>query len=251
MCRARSIAALFLAAGYNVLTWDPRGLGASGGTVMFDSPDFEARDVQALIDFVAAQPEALLDAPGDPSVGMAGFSYGGGIQFVSAAIDPRIDAIVPDGAWHSLLSSLFKDGGVKVGWLAEICAGGEATALGGGLFGDAGLQFGGTAPQLERACLEALGGGQISAASRRWFADRGPGDLVDGIRAPTLILQGTVDVLFSLGEAIANYDRLRADGVPVKMLWYCGGHGECLTPDRRRRGLARRPGPSARTRRHA
>lgn len=65
---------LLLSAGYNALTWDPRGLGASGGSVMFDSPDFEARDVMALIDFVAVQPEALLDGPGDPRVGMAGFS---------------------------------------------------------------------------------------------------------------------------------------------------------------------------------
>ena len=40
------------AEGYNTLTWDPRGIGGSGGIVNFDSPDFEARDVQALIDFV-------------------------------------------------------------------------------------------------------------------------------------------------------------------------------------------------------
>ena len=39
---------------------------------------------------------------------MSGFSYGGAIQFVSAAIDPRIDAIVPDVAWHSLPTSLFR-----------------------------------------------------------------------------------------------------------------------------------------------
>src|SRR6476661_6991142 len=50
-------------AGYNVLTWDPRGFGTSEGTVEVDSPDFEGRDAQALIDFIAAQPEAQLDAP--------------------------------------------------------------------------------------------------------------------------------------------------------------------------------------------
>ena len=67
-------------AGYNVLTWDPRGFGNSGGTVMVDSPDFERRDVQGLLDFVAMQPESQLDAPGDPRAGMTGASYGGGRQ---------------------------------------------------------------------------------------------------------------------------------------------------------------------------
>lgn len=228
------------AAGYNVLTWDPRGLGASGGTVMFNSPDFEARDVSALIDFVAAQPEALLDAAADPRVGMSGSSYGGGIQFVSAAVDRRIDAIVPDVAWHSLLTSFFKDGAVKAGWLTLICGGGEAAALTGGLFfGAAGLQLGGTATELRTACLEALAGGRISASSSQWIANRGPGDRVATIRAPTLITQGTVDTLFTLGEAIANYDTLRRNHVPVKMLWYCGGHGACRTPPGDPRHVAR------------
>ena len=77
------------AEGYNTLTWDPRGIGGSGGIVNFDSPDFEARDVQALIDFVATAPEALLDGPNDPRVGMSGSSYGGGIQLATAAIDAR------------------------------------------------------------------------------------------------------------------------------------------------------------------
>jgi hypothetical protein len=40
---------------------------------------FEGRDVSALVDYVAAQPEAQLDAAGDPRAGMSGSSYGGGI----------------------------------------------------------------------------------------------------------------------------------------------------------------------------
>lgn len=233
-------AATLRAAGYNVLTWDPRGLGSSGGTVMFDSPDFEARDVSALIDFVAAQPEALLDDARDPRVGMSGSSYGGGIQFVGAAIDRRIDAIVPDIAWHSLPTSFFRDGAIKTGWLTLICGGGETAALTDGiLFPAAGLQLGGTAAELKRACLEALTGGPMSSASRQWLASRGPRDLIHRIRAPTLITQGTVDTLFPLTEAIANYDLLRRNDVSVKMLWYCGGHGECRTADTDPRHVAR------------
>jgi len=49
------------------------------------------------------------------------------------------------------------------------------------------------------------------------------------VTVPTLIVQGTVDGLFSLDESVTNYRLLRARDVPVKLLWYCGGHGVCLT----------------------
>ena len=45
----------------------------------------------------------------------------------------------------------------------------------------------------------------------------------------TLLVQGTVDTLFTLDEAVRNYDLLRKQGTPTAMLWYCGGHGTCLT----------------------
>jgi len=71
-------------AGLNVLTWDARGFGSSGGTVEVDSPDAEARDVSALITWLAKQKEAKLDRKGDPRVGMSGVSYAGGIELVTA-----------------------------------------------------------------------------------------------------------------------------------------------------------------------
>src|SRR5215207_3680098 len=79
-------------AGFNVLTWDSRGFGNSGGTVTVDSPDAEGRDVSALLDWLALQPEAQLDRAGDPRVGMTGVSYAGGIELVTAPTDERIDA---------------------------------------------------------------------------------------------------------------------------------------------------------------
>jgi ABC-2 type transport system ATP-binding protein len=204
-------------AGYNVLTWDPRGFGASGGTVTVDSPDAEGRDVQGLISEVAAKPEALLDGPGDPRAGMVGPSYGGGIQLVTAGIDDRLDAIVPDIAWNSLRTSLYKDDTFKGGW---------GTAL-----YSLGKVMGTLDPHIDSAYTAGTTTGKISDADRDWFASRGPGDaLVSKIRIPTFLTQGTADTLFTLQEAVRNYGILRGNGVPVKMLWFCGGHGACLTP---------------------
>jgi ABC-2 type transport system ATP-binding protein len=216
------------AAGYNVVTFDPRGIGGSGGMIMFDSPAFEGRDARAIIDWVAAQPEVQLDAPGDPRLGMTGTSYGAAIQLLSAAVDPRIDALVPDLGWHSLITSLDRDGDVKTGWLAPLCG---LDVLAGAVDGRATVAdvrpvTAGSA--LKTACVEGVAGA-LSGASTTWLADHGPGTLVKQIRAPTLLMQGTTDTLFPLDEAIVNYAALRANGVPVKMIWYCGGHVACPT----------------------
>jgi ABC-2 type transport system ATP-binding protein len=215
--------------GYNVLTWDPRGFGASGGVSTFDSPAFEGRDVSALVDYVAAQPEAQLDATGDPRVGMSGSSYGAGIQLVAAAIDQRLDAIVPDLAWNSLLGAVAKDGAFKAGWWLSLCTYGEVFGLTAFPPGPA-VQLGSVDPALTTACLEGNLLGRLSAASTQWVTSRGPGALVGQIRAPTLLMQGTPDTLMGLDQAIATYATLRANHVPAKMLWYCGGHGTCTTP---------------------
>lgn len=204
-----------LRAGFNVLTWDPRGFGASGGTVEVDSPQYEGRDVSAMISWLARQPQALLDRPGDPRVGMVGGSYGGGIQLVAAAIDPRIDVIVPDIAWNSLVTSLYKEQTVKTGWSSILYSIGR---LAGRLD-----------PIIGQAYDAGAAGQPLTAQERDFFASRGPGNLVKRIRVPTLLIQGTVDNLFTLQEAVTNYSILRHDGVPVKMLWFCGGHGVCLT----------------------
>src|SRR4051794_10816367 len=203
------------AAGYNVLTWDPRGFGSSGGRVSVDGPDFEGRDVQALIDFIAKQPEATLERAGDPRLGMTGGSYGGGIQLVAAALDRRIDTIVPDIAWHSLITSLYKDATFKSGWNDILSNPGKARGT--------------YDPPIDSAFQSGTTTGSISPEDQAWFASRGPGDLVSRIHIPTLLEQGTVDTLFTLNEGITNYGTLRSNGVPLKMLWFCGGHGACLT----------------------
>ncbi len=215
--------------GFNVVTWDPRGFGASGGVATFDSPAFEGRDVSALLDWIAAQPEAQLDAAGDPRAGMSGSSYGGGIQLVAAAIDQRLDAIVPDLAWNSLLPGIARDGAFKAGWWLSLCVYGEVFGLTSYPPGPT-IQPSSIDPALRTLCLEGNLLGRLSPASTLWVTSRGPGALVSQIRAPTLLTQGTPDTLFGLDQAIATYTALRANNVPTKMLWYCGGHGTCTTP---------------------
>jgi ABC-2 type transport system ATP-binding protein len=202
-------------AGFNVLTWDARGWGQSGGTVEVDSKDFEGRDVQALLDFLAKQPEARLDGPNDPRVGMSGVSYGGGIQLVTAGLDRRVDVITPTIAWNALTSSLYKDQTVKGGWGAVLTAAAASRPS--------------VDPHVFSAFTNGTATGKVSADDEAFFVARATAPLVERIRVPTLLVQGTADTLFTLPEAIRNYAILHRNGVPLKMLWFCGGHGVCLT----------------------
>src|SRR3954468_20995990 len=51
-----------------------------------------------------------------------------------------------------------------------------------------------------------------------------PAGVLDRIDAPTLLVQGTQDSLFGLGQADANARGIAANGTPVKVVWYTGGH---------------------------
>ena len=201
-------------AGYNVLTWDPRGFGESTGVAQVNAKEFEGRDVSQLLDWVATQPVAELDAERNPRVGMVGGSYGGGIQLVVAATDCRVDAIVPVIAWNSLKSSLFRAETVKSGWAGILSDSSSSDSVD---------------PHVQHAQDSAQATGTLNAEDQAWFIARGPAELVNQIAAPTLIIQGTVDTLFTLGEGITNYNILTMNGVPVSMIWYCDGHGVCLT----------------------
>jgi ABC-2 type transport system ATP-binding protein len=219
----------FVQAGYNVLTWDPRGFGGSGGTVEIDSPDFEGRDAQALVDFIAKQPEAQLDAPGDPRLGMSGGSYGGGIQLVLAGLDQRVDAIAPTIAWNSLVTSLFKNGKIKLGWGLALSGLGVPFGVAPGIVSPAGPQAGQQSPEFYSTVVDGLATGTVSDSNRQWFAAHGPDYLLSNIKIPTLLIEGTVDTLFTLDEAHRNFEALQKNGIPLKMMFFCGGHGVCLT----------------------
>jgi ABC-2 type transport system ATP-binding protein len=200
--------------GFNVLTWDPRGFGHSGGEAEVDSPNDEGRDVSAMLNWVAQEPGVELDRPGVPRVGMVGESYGGGVQFAAAEGDCRIDAIAPTIAWHSLGTSLDKNQTPKTGW-GNILASVSSTAK--------------LDPEITTADNEMNTTGTIDARAVSFFDSRGPAQFLARVKVPTLILQGTVDDLFTLDEGIENYEALHHQGTTVAMAWFCGGHGVCLT----------------------
>src|SRR5215471_9959865 len=97
-------------AGFAVLTWSPRGTGASTGQIALNSPDYEIKDTEQLVSWLARQPRVLLDHPDDPRVGIAGASYGGGISLLAAAYDRRIDTVVAQSTWNDLATALFPNG---------------------------------------------------------------------------------------------------------------------------------------------
>ncbi len=92
-------------------------------------------------------------------------------------------------------------------------------------------------PRIYTALQDGLQTGEFTPTDQAFFASRGPASLLSRIHIPVLLMQATDDTLFTLHEAIANYAALRANGVPVQMLWFCGSlsdnpgvaHGQCLT----------------------
>ena len=199
-------------AGYNVVTWDPRGEWNSGGTLELNAAEYEGRDMSAIISWIAQQPEALLDSPGDPRLGMVGVSYGGGIQLVTAANDTRVDAIVPAIAYNRLDTSLYKSNAFKSSWATPLTA--VLELLGGRIN-----------PRILPAAIYGDLTGDLSPEDLALFLSRNPN--IDAITAPTLLINGTVDTLFSLAEADATAKTLLENGVPTKVIWFCGGHGVC------------------------
>jgi dienelactone hydrolase len=80
--------------GYGVLLFDARGMGTSGGRAMNLGWAGDA-DVHAAVDFLAARPDV------DPDrIAVLGESMGGEEAIGAMASDPRIRAVVAEGATH-------------------------------------------------------------------------------------------------------------------------------------------------------
>jgi ABC-2 type transport system ATP-binding protein len=223
--------------GYAVLAWTAEGFGASGGQIHLDSPDWEVRDAQRLIDWLAARPEIRQDAPGDPKVAVVGGSYGGGLALMAAGYDKRIDAIVPQITWNDLGNAFLPEAtgaGAGTGVFKKVWAGlffGSGASAASALtnappqraqVGDP--SCGRFAEDVCQAYLSIASTGTATPEQLGLLHRSSPSSILDRITAPTLLIQGQADSLFPLSEADANARGIAARGTPVRVAWFTGGH---------------------------
>lgn len=233
--------------GYVVLTYSARGFGASGGLVHVADPDYEIADSSALIDVLAERDDVVMDAEGDPRVGLVGASYGGGISLMTGATDDRVDTVVAAITWNDLADAFFPEnvldgdpadtgspapvdpidtaGPFKQLWASRFFLG---TAAQGG--GDP--VCGRFAPEVCQPFLDAADTGQPGDELIDLLRSHSPAPLLEGLGAPTYLVQGMADSLFGVEQSDATARALSGQGTPVAVRWMDGGHdGVSTTAD--------------------
>jgi ABC-2 type transport system ATP-binding protein len=248
-------------AGYAVVSIDQRGHGESGGTIRVMDPDFEGRDLVAIVDWAEQHLDYLAYRRRNLLLGSIGGSYGGGYQLLLYAVDPdrRLDAIVPEITWHDLTYSLAPNGVVKSYWALFLAGAGEAnTGASMDPFLRATLLEGGTTNRMPGAALPFLNYHSLSyfcdnpyrlvvgaggntgrytldpltkllpvTAEGRYLVKTPPFARVPKVDA--LLIQGVRDDLFNFNEAYRNYRCLKRGGGDVRLLTYESGH-QLLSP---------------------
>ncbi|MGD3111278.1 CocE/NonD family hydrolase [Streptomyces sp. YGL11-2] len=246
------IARAFASRGYVSLAYSGLGFGKTGCPISLDDPGIDGRAASQLIDLLAGTRTAddgtridyvTRDRPGDPRVGMIGGSYGGAIQMATAAVDHRVDALVPLITWNDLGYSLDPNntgrrrgvggqvpGAYKHEWTNGFFLLGEAQGLlHPGLdpswIGGAGcLHFVAPACRMKRLLDSRRYPPDRTQEVFRYVRSVSPVSYLKSVTAPTLLVQGEADTLFNLNEAAATYRTLRAQGTPVGMIWQSWGH---------------------------
>jgi ABC-2 type transport system ATP-binding protein len=244
----------FATAGYVVLSYTGLGFPNSGCKIHLDDRDWDGIAGKRMVSVLAGKKTVTFagsdrlrpiryvakEAPGDPRVGMIGGSYGGQIQYAVAALDDRVDALIPIITWNDLSYSLapnntdvergvtYRTPGVyKREWTNLFFGVGLADGVQGSTVDP--TRNKGCPNFARRACkakaqLDATGFPDQSTL--RFARQASVATYLDQISAPTLVVQGQADTLFNLQEAAATYTGLRRQGTPVRMVWQSWGHSE-------------------------
>jgi predicted acyl esterase len=223
--------------GYVVLSYSGLGFGGSGCKITLDDPDWDGRAASQLVTFLAGLGFVQKDAPGDPRLGMVGGSYGGGVQFATASVDPRVDTIIPLITWNDLSYSLGPNnagnatpGSAKITWALLFFF--EGALLENIEHPDPNRAIG--CPNFpDQTCTDLLLTGTLGYPTPdtvNLLRHASVASFVNKIRIPTLLIQGQKDTLFNLNEAVATYQALQAQGTEVKMIWQSWGHSGGAAP---------------------
>nr|WP_231905706.1 CocE/NonD family hydrolase [Streptomyces davaonensis] len=243
-----AIGKAFAQRGYVSLVYSGLGFGRSGCLISLDDPAIDGTAAAQLIDFLGGKRSAddgttadlvTLDAPGDPRVGMIGGSYGGAIQLATAAVDHRVDAIVPMITWNDLAYSLDPNnavgaasvpGAFKWQWTNGFYLIGEGQPLLEASLDPSRINSLSCLHFVTRACdtIRTLNSGSYpadrTAELLAYARSVSPVSYLGRVKAPTLLIQGQADSLFNLNEATATYKALKARGTTAKMIWQSWGH---------------------------
>jgi ABC-2 type transport system ATP-binding protein len=169
---------------------------------------------------------------------MIGGSYGGQIQFAVAAVDKRLDTIIPQITWNDLSYALSPNntdfaggvtydtpGVVKIDWPVLFFGVGTGQGLSASLADPSHVgQCPNFADAVCTSLIQGAASGYLSGGALDLLRNASVSSYYDEIDIPVFLTQGQSDNLFNLQESVATYKALRARGVPVKMLWRSSGH---------------------------
>jgi pimeloyl-ACP methyl ester carboxylesterase len=210
-------------AGFGVVAPDLRGHGESGGLSRLSDPEHDVRDLAALLDWCHdhldwAERQTGTGHDRDLHVGAWGYSLGGAMVHLSAALDGRIDALVPQNTMNDYLTILAPNGALKSVWAtAFIAASRTGTDVGpvGHWRAD---------PVFEQYYADAMANNRLPDEANRFFATISPYTYLDRVRVPALYIQGVPDMAFPLNEALRSRATLAPNAGRTEVFTWLGGH---------------------------
>jgi len=259
--------------GYVVLSYSGLGFGSdaskpgsgSGCKITLDDREHDGAAASQLIDFLGGSKKADDGTTvnyvtpdkvahdgrkrrGDVRVGMVGGSYGGEIQFATAAKDPRLDTIIPLITWNDLAYSLAPNntslpsrtsvtyatpGTEKADWTTLFFTVGFVDGIMAAVAQSDPTRLATCDNFADQACKSKVfldANGYPDQATLDFARNASVETYIKKVRIPTLLGQGQADTLFNLHEATATYTSLKKQGTPVKMIWQQWGHSHAPLP---------------------
>lgn len=219
----------FTDAGLAVVSIDMRGHGEAraNSQARVANPEYEIRDVQAVIDSIASQDWArsepsiptngtgAADGSGpDLVLGAMGESYGGASPLLTAGLDARLDAVVARDTWHDLEAALAPNGVAKTAWIGSLWI---SAAVQARMHPD--VRAGFEAATRTGVVPDGSGGLPDLKAALAASSPRG-----SQVAIPVLFVQGMDDTLFDLGQAMDNVAQVRKSGGQATLVTHLGGH---------------------------